>query len=297
MITTYPDLHYPDYSVTEEPADPPTDRERAILLLPEHPRAFAFYWGARKLGENLTVALDLLEEEGVDAALEYLQDFDFEVPEVDERMELKPGQYAKHWNLADVGATSLHFNSLYYQETGEWCTPLLTIEHTGSSDYGGGVHSKSNYRVIKKMADEDEFLAQFLVFAYGGYASQEVHVRLDLGPIPETLADVLSGLEDYCAIDEEDWSELEMEEEDEAWERWARDDWMKALLKCVDEDDEEIIEDLNHDQLYELYRLAAERTNTYVEHHSEGPYFGDFDKLTEVIDVEAVVRGIRDAGE
>lgn len=58
----------------------------------------------------------------------------------------------------------------------------------------------------------------------GGYGTFAVAIRQDVYESNDEIKEIIDGLENYCLINEEDYSELETEESDKAWENWARQD-------------------------------------------------------------------------
>lgn len=83
---------------------------------------------------------------------------------------------------------------------------------------------RSNFRTLN---DEHEFLVEDSHGAYISYlawrveedweneTAQVFHERLEI------VRDLIGGLVDYPIYDEDDWSKLEMEDQEEAWDMWA----------------------------------------------------------------------------
>ena len=104
---------------------------------------------------------------------------------------------------------------------------------------------------------------------------------------------MLSGLEDYPCLDENVLSELERQDEQEAWESAYKCDFMKKLEEQLEGEEmvdniREIIEndwEGKEGVLLEVFELLKEETNTYWEHECEGPYIS----LDRLFDVELEV--------
>jgi hypothetical protein len=269
------------------------NRARAIEI-----GAFAYYWGAKSEGkvdpETLSIALDAFEEGGEDAADDFLEDYTFDVPDTYARSEeWEPDAWVKTDELEE-GVSSPHNRAMSYgyKEPNEYYgphTPLLIIPSTSDHHEQDAV-ARSNAGVIDAWIEEDEtdFLDQFLVTP-SGVGIGDYYLRLDLGPLPTQLAEAIGSLENYVILDEEALTELEQTDEAAAWDDWAAWEWRNALeSEHSDQDIEITIDELDNDQLYTLYRQAAEETNTPVQHLQTGVYFGDFDDLAGVVSVDDI---------
>jgi hypothetical protein len=151
------------------------------------------------------------------------------------------------------------------------------VEYAGGSDYSGGSVHQSNFKVLREMLDEahpDGEKPAVWVEAYGGYGTYALFVVYDA--LADEIKETLGALEDYPVIDEEAMSELETEQEDEAWDNMYRRDFEKAVMKGVNAEypDFDEIDDwpMDDDQTLALFHMAREVANEYWEHGSEGPY-------------------------
>lgn len=70
---------------------------------------------------------------------------------------------------------------------------------------------------------------------------------------------IIEGLDDYASIDDQVVAEVEGEWEREAWDSWVKSD----LLRTLDVEVRDVVEDFHDDLLWEAYREAMEKTNTY----------------------------------
>jgi hypothetical protein len=128
-------------------------------------------------------------------------------------------------------------------------SPLVRLEPTAEdyflpdllsgSDYSGCSVHRSNYRVFLKEFGEIEGVHD----VYGGHGTFAVAIRLDVEN-PD-LWETLDALSDYPAIDEEDISFLEFEEQQEAWGSWVESDYRRELENRFDCDTDSIDGD-NH---------------------------------------------------
>lgn len=95
---------------------------------------------------------------------------------------------------------------------------------------------RSNHRVWK---DEHDKLEGKNWWDLG---SSGILVRLDL--LTAEQKDQLAGLEGYPLLSDDDHSELEMEDQDEAWADWGRDDFKREMLEMAEEDEHDLLEAL-----------------------------------------------------
>lgn len=193
------------------------------------------------------------------------------------------GMLVKVWDDVDLNDTAYlsygHWNKLTDNDFLE-PTTVLVPDYLSGSDYSGGTAYRSNYNV---------FLEEFgdLPGVYdisGGHGTYAIGIRLD--SLNDDMLDILHGLEDYPVIDEEAMSELETEQEDEAWENWTRSEFTRALTQKFPDLEEEI-EDLSNDQLFELFRESADKANEYWEHDAEGARI-NVKRIVETIDEEDI---------
>ena len=143
----------------------------------------------------------------------------------------------------------------------------------------------SNWRVIERdldqLAQHDDTGATTIGhWACGWYEIYLIH-QSDSAALAaaDQWAAVLS---DYPVADESDWSELESEEEQEAWDSWGRSDWRSAVEKVLQElapDDadsywaDELLDTVEDDALDRLWADVSQSLNWSCEHRSDGPTF------------------------
>lgn len=154
------------------------------------------------------------------------------------------------------------------------------------SDYSGGALVRSNLKAFRTLVEEETGDGPPLpiVDYYGGYGTDGVLLLLDREHDIEKLrpfVELLQGLEDYPVVCEDTMSEVEHEDEDEAWSNYAEGDFAKALAEHIGQDTE--IEDPDTDvypnalTLRELFHATADSENLNggpgVIHEESGAYF------------------------
>lgn len=102
----------------------------------------------------------------------------------------------------------------------------------------------------------------------------------------KTLRDVLARLEDYPALDEEAWSEVEREREDEAWDSWARADLERELTRqfpaC-----EDIFE--HREVSRDAFEVWADKANVYWTHETGNSCYIDLERIVKTLTVKDLV--------
>lgn len=141
------------------------------------------------------------------------------------------------------------------------------------SDYSGGTVTMSNCRVFL----EDFGSRPGVYEVYGGHGTYAVAIRAD--HLIEEMHDTFRALDDYPLISEDDLSSLEIDLECEAWENWARSDFISELEKAFNADIE-----MEDDTAWELFRTAADKSNTYWEAETGGQMYVDIERIVKAID-------------
>jgi hypothetical protein len=113
---------------------------------------------------------------------------------------------------------------------------------------------------------------------YGGYGTFAVAIRLD--SITSEMIEDLNGLEDYCILDEQDHSEVEVQAEDDAWESCYSADFRKVLAKKFPAHDEAIY-DWDDKVLDALFYDLMDRTNTCWEHETGNNAYVDLERVAK----------------
>lgn len=92
---------------------------------------------------------------------------------------------------------------------------------------------------------------------YGGHGTFGIAIKIS--SLTEEMIEMFTGLEDYALVDDEVLSEMEMEEQEKAWEYWVNNDFQRELERLLDID----ITDTNGDKFYELFHFLCEKANEY----------------------------------
>jgi hypothetical protein len=102
---------------------------------------------------------------------------------------------------------------------------LFAIQHAyGRDSYGRDPLSESNYAYLE--TNYEDYLIRVSYVNVDQWA-----IRAD-AEIPESLAEILAGLEDYPVIDEGDMSQLEWDLMAEDWEDWGRDEFRQEIANA-----------------------------------------------------------------
>lgn len=144
--------------------------------------------------------------------------------------------------------------------------PITLFPYASGSDYSGGTVEQSNYRVLC----EDPHVIRRSVTIQGGHGTFGIAY---IGQPTRPIKDILASLDGYPLLDEDDHSELETEQELEAWKDWGRKEFTSELLDRVNQElpDESQIEELNlgESQIDSLWRDLAQ------DHGDGGRMFED----------------------
>lgn len=107
---------------------------------------------------------------------------------------------------------------------GEYVTPSYFV----SGDYiGEGALGRSNRRVL--LDELAEFCGKEFWPVYGSYSYSGVVFRRDADERVPEIRELFERLNGYSVLDEDDWSELEMEEERDDWDNYGRGDFRRWL--------------------------------------------------------------------
>ncbi len=135
-------------------------------------------------------------------------------------------------------------------------------------DYCGDIVGRANYKYM-----EDNYSTNPLVFFLtGGYSSHIIVCHVSLLD-NEEIKDILDGLDDYPLINDEHMSNIEMEEEDSAWESWIKGDLIRAL------DDRNI--QYNEESLYDDYRFILDDNNIDGHMESAVSWYVDINRIAD----------------
>lgn len=131
-----------------------------------------------------------------------------------------------------------------------------------------------------------------VLHATGDYSSETIYIRADSDLARETL----ESLADYCSLDDELVSEIEIEWEHEAWESWLLSDLERFAWPNDSEPAEEkqaaAYAELSNDSKFEAYRHAMEVENCYPEAEHSAVYV-DAERIAKTYreTIEALLAG------
>jgi hypothetical protein len=146
--------------------------------------------------------------------------------------------------------------------------------HLAGSDYVGGSLVRANLRAVR----EDIPLGDFALEARGALGTVSALFRLDVeSEHAETAAEILEALADYPVVSDDVLSELEHEEEHEAFTDYGARDMAKEIARVHEL---ELCSIDDGDTLGELFAFANESDGALVVHEESGCYL-DTDRAVE----------------
>ena len=168
---------------------------------------------------------------------------------------------------------------------------LVLVEEATGSDYSGGTYTKANQAVFLAIAEEEGLLGTEVWEVRGGYGTYGIALLADSDN--EALIDALRSLADYPVLDDDAQTEFEHEAQEEAWEDWGRNDFLKAL-QAQHGFDEDVADFLSTEEsenalvhkLYELFHYAMEESNEYWTEETGGNMYIDMDRVVRGVDVD-----------
>lgn len=179
----------------------------------------------------------------------------------------------------DLSRDSIPYGHAYPADDGAFVEP----QHLGGSDYSGGTVTRSNFETWReRFADWQGDLWWEL---HGGHGTYAVIVPVDLdeqakddesdrAEAAREMVEVLEGLENYPLIDEDAHSEMEHENEAQAWEDYGHGEFQHAL-----EPVDERFTEFSDPKINALWRALSEVTNTYPTHEDGGSVYFDVDRV------------------
>lgn len=142
--------------------------------------------------------------------------------------------------------SGFYYDELYDSDCGEW-TDNRKTEDAGAyyylvprycegGDYSGGTVEKANHRAFMMSWE----CCEGVFDVSGGHGTFSVAISVnwlvehwgdDEDDTARKIVDCLIALDDYPVIDDDVLSELEIELSDEAWDYWAKDDYVQGVEK------------------------------------------------------------------
>lgn len=182
-------------------------------------------------------------------------------------------ELAEHYKLPLLGykeeeppepGDSIGANDIGTEYYREGHTAFVEIPYTASGDYHGSLYEKANYEAIRDdFADNPDL---YSVYGSHGYCYLVVDARTG----DEALVEVVRGLMNGGSYDEQREEALRQEAEEEAWEDWAQNDFVKAIVERVDEELEDAADEVlewmaDADMLRIAFYAMAEDANEHWE--------------------------------
>lgn len=174
----------------------------------------------------------------------------------------------KSWRSEEADSDQLHFNSLELidaKDAGE--DDFFSAGYLGGSDYSGSMVERSNHKVFMEEFGEENGV----VDAYGSHGSFGVLVRVK--DASDEILERLDGLDTYPVMDDDAHGAAEIEAQEEAWEAWAKSDFVRALHKKFDDDADDAsdaIDALTDGQIREIFDEAVEYSAAYWQDETGG---------------------------
>jgi len=209
------------------------------------------------------------------------------------------GKAERYWHATADGSErnphklgSLEDAALYCAHTG-WKSRLLFVADRLNDDcsWPGGYSAPSIYRSNARV-----FRDQFSKELEAGADGDADGVALDVRFVSDEMLEIIEGLEDYCLLDEDDHSQLEMELQDEAWESWAASDWRQLVCAAIDAvlpegfpfDGDDLISRLGGREDEKLRPLFEQCCDSAGEYWREGgtDQWVDLDRVAEKLTLE-----------
>jgi hypothetical protein len=197
----------------------------------------------------------------------------------------------------DVGYSTYHFCSKgAYQPKCPW----YESKHSTGSDYNGDLGNRSNYEVLLEMcedADQDpsvvpDHCRPFFVIMSGGYNTFAIALHAER--TPDDIFDAVYNMENHGILDEDHWTNLEFEAENEAWENWAEGDYRRALENALNKVLYDLAEE-NDIDLDDEFNLDNVDLSGHFHHWAEvaGEYW-ETEGQDRIIDVDAIAQRAAD---
>lgn len=174
----------------------------------------------------------------------------------------------------------------HVERYGDWdndCAgPLFIPSYLSGSDYSGSLVERSNHRAWLETETFQPGEGIWWADVYGGHGT--FAIVIDCGAIPEDVEgdvrEFFSGLANYPLADENLHSEMEIEAQGEAWESWARDEFVKGLEEKFECD----LDDADGGKLSELFYETSDRIGEYWENEQGESMYIDVEKIVDAID-------------
>ena len=182
--------------------------------------------------------------------------------------------------------------ALYCAHTG-WRSRLLFVSDYLREDcsWPGGYSPSAVYRSNARVF-RDEFSRE-LEKADGDGPD----VALDVRYLTAEMLETLEGLESYPLISDDDHSQLELQDQQEAWENWAASDWRRLVCAAVDQylpedspfDGDDLLSRLGgreDDKLRTLFDQCCDSAGRYWEDDGDAGQWIHLDRVAGALTLE-----------
>lgn len=168
----------------------------------------------------------------------------------------------------DHGATLSYgaFSAYAFDNPKEWYLPELL----SGSDYSGDSATVANFRSFLEEYGDRNGVHK----ATGGYGTYAVAIHRSA--LDDNMLETFRQLGDYPVIDDEQLSLVESEAEAEAWDSWAKDDYLRTLRSLTEEDI-----DPSDDDLFADFEQAREKANVYWQNETGNNAWIDLDRVAQ----------------
>ena len=192
-----------------------------------------------------------------------------------------------NWRILDVPESRVlsygDLNRLSSEEVVKWSF-LFAPNYMTYSDYSGSSLDRANCDVFLEKHEDTEGVHE----TCGDFGTRGVAVMLSA--ITDEMIEDFESLEDYPSLDDDALSNLEMEMETEDWKSWIAHDFRWELKKKFGEEEAQdaLIDVIDDEELFALYRALCERTSTYWCSESAVGGHVDIERLVKSATVEDI---------
>lgn len=191
------------------------------------------------------------------------------------------------------GGSGLSYGDLHHSKDPD--NKWFEVDYCTGSDYSGDLLHKSNYRVLleecgKALKDPDTCQEPWFVELSGGHGTFSIALHCER--TPEEIFEMIEKLDNYPILDEDDYSSLQIDEEGEAWDNWAKSDFEHELRKTYESYN---FDDITDDELWELFRKGMEEANEYWEVEGMGVHIR-IDRIVENISPDDFPKSVKTEG-
>lgn len=179
--------------------------------------------------------------------------------------------------------SSFSWGKLNYKEDYYHDIPVCVPRYLCGGDYANSCSVEiANHKVfMEKFGDVDGVYE-----LYGGHGTFGVAILASVDN--KEMAEMLAALNDYCVINEDVLSEVEMELQEEAWDNWAQCDFVRELEKLHKIDD--LGEYMDGDQVFSLFHWAMNEIGEDWQSESGRDMHIDVKRIAEHCTIDDIMR-------